>query len=148
MTGIATQTSVHRPAMISCLRPVALTTFTTFSSCQVFTQGAIDDFLAGKHVGDLLEEKSAAPRDHAGQNGWNIEGFCQLRQRGRAVDHSLRVVAVEICELIGLVIDQNENGNLRVVEANQGRYERSWKHPLLMLRRGEVGRRALPLRAP
>ncbi|MCY1384292.1 hypothetical protein D9M69_725300 [compost metagenome] len=38
MTGIATQTSVHRPAMISCLRPGALTTLTTFSSCQVFTQ--------------------------------------------------------------------------------------------------------------
>ena len=35
IAGIATQISVHRPAMISCLLPVALTASTTFLSSQV-----------------------------------------------------------------------------------------------------------------
>ena len=38
--------------------------------------GAIDDFLVWKYVGDLFKEKSTARRDHAGENGRNIEGFC------------------------------------------------------------------------
>lgn len=35
IAGIATQTSVHSPAMINCLRPVALAASTTFLSSHV-----------------------------------------------------------------------------------------------------------------
>ena len=75
---------------------------------------------SGKYVGDLLKEKSTARRDHAGENGRNIEGFCQLRQRGRVVDHHLRIVAVQVRELIRLVVDQNEDrvfGTKKRIEA-------------------------------
>ena len=120
IVGIATQTSVHRPAMISCLRPVALTTSTTFSSCQVLTKVRSITSWSGKYVGDLREDEATASRDHAGQNGRNIEGLCQLRQRRRIVDHHLRVVAVQVGELIGLVVDQNEDrvfGTKKRIEA-------------------------------
>ena len=72
-------------------------------------QRPVDHLLAGKHVGDLREEEPAALRDHAGEDGRNTEGLGGLRQRGRVVDHHLRIVAVQVRELVGLVVDQNED---------------------------------------
>ncbi|MBP2468221.1 hypothetical protein JOH52_004312 [Sinorhizobium meliloti] len=73
----------------------------------------IDHLLAGKHVSDLGEDAAAPISDHARQNRGHGEGLGSLRQSRRIVDQHLRFVAVHVCELIGLVVDQNEDRVLR-----------------------------------
>ena len=112
--------------MINCLRPVALTSVHHLLVLPGVDPGPIDHFLAREDIGDLLEEQAAAIRDHAGEDGRNIESFCQLRQGGRVVDHCLRIVAVQVRELVRLVVDQNEYGvfgtKKRIKAVTKGHY--------------------------
>ena len=96
--------------MINCLRPVALTTSTTFSSSQVLTKVRSITSWPGNTSVICLKRLTTALRDHAGEDRRNVEGFCQLSQSGRVVDHRLRIVAVQVRELVRLVVDQNEYG--------------------------------------
>ena len=108
IAGIATQISVNRPAMISCLRPVALTASTTFWSSQVLTQRPVDHLLVREDVGDLREDEPTSVSEHAREDGRDVEGLGGLRQRRRIVDRHMRVVTVQVRELVRLVVDQNE----------------------------------------
>lgn len=74
---------------------------------------AIYDFLAGKDIGDLGKDDAAPRRDHARQNRGHAEDLGGLCQRRRIVDHGMRVVAVQVGELIRLVVDQDEYRILR-----------------------------------
>jgi hypothetical protein len=65
--------------------------------------------VVGKYVRDLGEDEAAPIGDHARQNRGHAEGLSGLRQSRRIVDHHLRLVAIHVCELVGLVVDQNED---------------------------------------
>jgi hypothetical protein len=82
-------------------------------------EGPVDDRLAGKHIGDVGEDQAAALGDHARQDGGDAEGLGGLGERGRVVDHRMRIVAVEVGELVGLVIDQDEDRILGAEKRSQ-----------------------------
>src|SRR5690554_6845696 len=73
-------------------------------------ESPVDHLLAGEHVGDLGEDHTASFSDDAGQDSWHAERFGGLGQGGRIVDDCLRIVAVQVRELVWLVVDQNKYG--------------------------------------
>ena len=70
---------------------------------------AVDHLLIGEHVGHLRKDETAALGDYARQNGGDPENLGSLRQSSRVIDDHLRLVAVQVRELVGLVVDQNEH---------------------------------------
>jgi molybdenum-dependent DNA-binding transcriptional regulator ModE len=88
--------------------------------------------------------------DHAGQDGGHAEGLGGLGQARRVVDHHLRVVAVQVGELVGLVVDQNEDrvfGTKKRSEAIAKSHECILCCPLRKLVSGNMARAAARVRS-
>src|ERR1043165_5847245 len=109
MTGIAQQTSVHRPAMISCLRPVALTTFPTFSSCQVFTQVRSMTSWSGKTSVICLEISPPRVAITLVRMVGTLKAFASFASAVELLTTIWRIVAAQVRELIRLVVDQDDD---------------------------------------
>jgi hypothetical protein len=78
---------------------------------------SVDHLLIRENVRDLRKDKAAALGENARQDGRNPERLRNLRQPHRIVDGHLRVVAVEVRELIRLVIDQHEDAVFRTQQS-------------------------------
>lgn len=73
----------------------------------------VDHFLAGKDVGDLREDEPTPVGQHAREDGRDAKCLGGFRQARSIVDRHMRVVTVQVGELIRLVVDQDENGVFR-----------------------------------
>lgn len=109
IAGIATQVSVHRPAAINCLRPVAFSMSTTSLSSHVLMK--VRSIASWPGITSVIWGMILPPRSLITpvRMGGDVEDRCSLDQdRGIADDH-LRVMTVEIAGLVWLVIDQDQH---------------------------------------
>ena len=72
-------------------------------------EGAVDRLLVGEHVLQALDELAAAVLQHRGQDRRHVENLRCLRQRDDVVHDHRRLVAVQVGELEGLVVDQDQD---------------------------------------
>src|SRR5258705_3144550 len=76
-------------------------------------EGAVDGLLIRKDRLDLLENLAAAFRVDGGENRRDSERPRSLGESGDVVDHQRGLVAVDVCQLRWLVIDQQNGAVLR-----------------------------------
>src|SRR5262249_28907423 len=74
--------------------------------------GPIDGLLIRKYVLTTLYGFSSASFEHGGQNDRNLEGFGELGEANHVIDDHRRLVTVKVCELKGLVIDEDNDAVL------------------------------------
>ena len=90
---------------------------------------AVDRLLLWENVLKPLDQITAALLDHRCQDRRHVEDFRHLGEPNDVVDDHCRLVAVQVGELVGLMVDQHEDAALRAkqrVEAGLGRV-RAWK---------------------
>ena len=76
-------------------------------------EAAVDGLLIGKDRLDLFENLTAAFRIDGCENRRDSVRLRGLGESGDVVDHQRGVVAVDVCQLRGLVIDQENGAILR-----------------------------------
>ncbi len=69
--------------------------------------------LPRENIGEVFEEQTTATGNHACQDRRDVENLCRFRKRRGVVHDCLRIVAVHVCELIGLMVDHDEDGVFR-----------------------------------
>src|SRR6266851_1087606 len=106
MAGCARHISDQSAAMTSFLRPVFFTASTTRRSSQELMKVRSMGFLIGKDRLDLPENLTAAFRVDGGEDCGDSVRLGSLGERCDVVDHHRRLVAVDVCQLRGLMIDQ------------------------------------------
>ncbi len=72
-------------------------------------EGAVDRLLLGEDILQSLDEIAAALLDHRGENGGDIENLRGLGEANDIVDDHCRLVAVQVGELVGLMVNQHED---------------------------------------
>ena len=72
-------------------------------------EGAVDRLLIGENVLKPFDEIAAAFFDHRGEDRWDIEYLRGFGKANDIVDDHCRLVAVQVGELIGLMVDQHED---------------------------------------
>ena len=101
------------------LRPVFFTASTTRVSSHVLMNVRSNRFLLGEDVLKRLHELAAAIFQHRGQDGRDVENLGGLGQRDDVVHDHRRLVAVQVGELKGLVVDQDQHRLFRGQEGVQ-----------------------------
>src|SRR5258707_2641628 len=81
----------------------------------------IDRCLIGKYILKTLYDFSTSIFEHRGQNNRNIEGFGELCESDHVIHDHGRLVTMKVCELKGLVINQDDDGFLRGQQSRKPR---------------------------
>jgi hypothetical protein len=91
------------------LRPLFFTASTTLGVFPSVDDGSVDRLLVRKDVLEALDEIATPFFKYRTENRWNVEDFCDLGQGDDVVDDHRRLVAVQIRELLRLMVDQHED---------------------------------------
>src|SRR5271169_5345310 len=78
---------------------------------------AVDRLLLREHVLKPFDQITAAFREYCGQDRRYVEDFRQLGEADDIIDDHRRLMAVQVGELVGLMVDQHEDA---VFRAQQG----------------------------